>query len=263
MKREAGAGGAGSLAIRQEREGPYVPQWRSYHTRTFARRMWRCIYSANYATRARPKLLRHTHTTWRAVTRTYTSLLRWLGNWCDHTIGDLLHVYILFLFICVYLQAEAGGYSRRTNLASQAAGRHTHPGCAVDLKESGTPSRHPPSRFPSTKVPVQRSSKHTPTDGTFPLCVNLRGVRCTCLTPPHPAGALRREAKPDRFVGWTRPTHRTYRYGSTRTASPALSKMQLHSNCHISYRPSNPAGSILHCAAVSKYNEDHPVDHST
>ena len=61
MKREAGAGGAGSLALCQEREGPYVPQWRSYHTRTFARRMWRCIYSANYATRARPKLLRHTH----------------------------------------------------------------------------------------------------------------------------------------------------------------------------------------------------------
>ena len=48
-----------------------------------------------------------------------------------------------FLFICVYLEPEAGGYSRRANLASQAAGRHTHPGCAVDLEESGAPSQHP------------------------------------------------------------------------------------------------------------------------
>ena len=67
-------------------------------------------------------------------------------------------VIYFFLFICVYLQPEAGGYSRRANLASQAAGRHTHPGCAVNLEESGAPSQHPPPlAFP---VPRYRSSDH-------------------------------------------------------------------------------------------------------
>ena len=100
-----------------------------------------------------------THTTWRAVTRTYTCLLRWLGNWCDHAIGDLLD----YLIICVYLQPEAGGYSRRANLASQAAGRHTHPGCAVDLKESGAPSRHPPlslSQYQDTGPAIIQTHPH-------------------------------------------------------------------------------------------------------
>ena len=46
-----------------------------------------------------------THTTWRAVTRTYTSLLRWLGNWCDHTIGDSGKFCLSdFIYICTQMQ---------------------------------------------------------------------------------------------------------------------------------------------------------------
>ena len=160
MKREAGAGGAGSLALCQEREGPCVPQWRSYHTRTFARRMWRCIYSANYATRARPKLLRHTHHVESRDANVHASppLARELVR--SHH-GDL--PVRGTLFICVYLQPEAGGYSRRANLASQAAGRHTHPGCAVDLKESGAPSQHLPlslSQYQDTGPAIIQTHPH-------------------------------------------------------------------------------------------------------
>ena len=69
---------------------------------------------------------------------------------CMHTVHKMFFrtkvffIHKMFLIICVYLQPEAGGYSRRANLASPAAGCHTHPGCAVDLEESGAPSRHPP-----------------------------------------------------------------------------------------------------------------------
>ena len=68
----------------------------------------------------------------------------------------------LFSF-CVYLQAEAGGYSRRANLASQTAGRHTHPGCAVDLGESGASSRHLPlslSQYQDTGPAIIQTHPH-------------------------------------------------------------------------------------------------------
>ena len=91
------------------------------------------------------------------------------------------------LFICVYLQAEAGGYSRRANLASQAAGRHTHPGCAVDLEESGAPSQHPPPlAFP---VPRYRSSDHPntpPPYRTSSMRIYLGESAAESPTPPFP-----------------------------------------------------------------------------
>ena len=77
-----------------------------------------------------------THTTWRDVTRTYTSLLRWLRICCNHAMVSLNYL----LCICVYLQADY----KPTNLAARNRASHTPYRCAMDLKESGASSRHLP-----------------------------------------------------------------------------------------------------------------------
>ena len=95
------------------------------------------------------------------------------------------HAY--FWFICVYLQAEAGGYSRRVNLASQAAGRHTDPGCAVDLKESGASSRHLPhslSQYQDTSPVIIQT--HPPPYRNSSMSIYLRESAAESPTPPFP-----------------------------------------------------------------------------
>ena len=52
------------------------------------------------------------------------------------------------------------------------------------------PPDTPPSRFPSTKIPVQRSSKHTPTVPHLKYEDILRGVGCGITNTPLPAYQL-------------------------------------------------------------------------
>ena len=94
-----------------------------------------------------------------------------------------------------------------TNLAARSRAQHSLYGCVKNLKESDTSSQHlsfPLIRYYFTSRPATLDEPN----GTFSLqpCVNLKGVRCTCLTPPHPAGT-HHESKPNRFVWLDIHTH--------------------------------------------------------